>query len=112
MTSAISTGYLDAFEAIELELEEFDTRVMGRAFEEPEDELGRPVVLRRDVGALRRALGSHRRMFLALTRPEIDAVTTSEHTERFRASSSVASKRSFRLLATAATRWSDRSTYS
>ena len=80
----VLTGYLDAFEAIELELEEFDTRVMRGEFEEPEDELERLVALRRDVGALRRALVSHRRMFLALTRPEIDAITTSKHTDRFR----------------------------
>ena len=80
----VLTGYLGAFEAIELELEEFDTRVMGGEFEEPEHELERLVELRRDVGALRRALVSHRMMFLALTRPEIDAVTSSKHTERFR----------------------------
>ena len=80
----VLTGYLDAFEAIELELEEFDTRVMRGEFEEPEDELERLVELRRDVGALRRALVSHRMVLLALTRPEIDAVTSSKHTERFR----------------------------
>ena len=80
----VLNGYLDAFEAIELQLEEFDTRVMSGEFEEPEDELERLVELRRDVGALRRALVSHRLMFLALTRPEIDAVTSSKHTERFR----------------------------
>ena len=80
----VLTGYLAAFERIELELEEFDTRVMSGAFEEPEDELERLVQFRRDVGALRRALVSHRLMFLALTRPEIDAVTSSKHTERFR----------------------------
>ncbi len=80
----VLNGYLDAFEAIELQLEEFDTRVMSGEFEEPEDELERLVELRRDVGALRRALVSHRMVFLALTRPEIDAVTSSKHTERFR----------------------------
>ena len=51
----VLNGYLDAFEAIELQLEEFDTRVMSGEFEEPEDELERLVELRRDVGALRRA---------------------------------------------------------
>ena len=80
----VLTGYLTAFEAIELQLEEFDTRVMGGEFEEPEDELKRLVELRQDVGALRRALVSHRLMFLALTRPEIDGLTSSKHEARFR----------------------------
>jgi magnesium transporter len=80
----ILNGYLAAFEAVELELEEFDARVMSGEFEKPEDELERLVELRREVGTLRRALVSHRGTFLALTRPEIDSATSSDDAERFR----------------------------
>jgi magnesium transporter len=80
----VLAGYLAAFEDIELELEQFDTRAMRGAFEDAEAELECLVALRRRVGGLRRALVSHRAMFLALTRPELDAITRSEHAERFR----------------------------
>jgi magnesium transporter len=79
----VLTAYLDAFEAVELELEEFDARAMSGRFEEPEEELARLVAFRRHVGELRRALVSHRTLFLSLARPEIDAITDSRHTERF-----------------------------
>lgn len=45
--------------------------------------VGTFVELRR-VGTLRRAIVSHRATFLALARPEIDAITTAKHEERFR----------------------------
>lgn len=76
-------AYLCAFEAVELDLEEFDTRVMGGSFEHPEEELRRLVAARQEVGRLRRALVSHRQMFLALTHPELDAITSSKHADRF-----------------------------
>ena len=38
----------------------------------------------REVGALRRALVSHRVTFLALTRPEIEGITSSGEADRFR----------------------------
>lgn len=57
---------------------------MGGEFAAPEDELERLVELRRDVGTLRRAIVSHRATFLALARPEIGAITTAKHEERFR----------------------------
>jgi magnesium transporter len=76
-------AYLCAFEAVELDLEDFDTRVMGGSFEHPEDELRRLVEARQEVGRLRRALVSHRQMFLALTHPELDAITSSKHSDRF-----------------------------
>ena len=57
---------------------------MAGSSRSPEDELQRLVELRQDVGGLRRALVSHRLMFLALTRPELDGLTTSKHAERFR----------------------------
>ena len=77
-------AYLWAFEDVELALEEFDTRAMGPELEDPEAELRQLVAHRQEIGRLRRALVSHREMFLALTRPELDAITSSEHAERFR----------------------------
>jgi magnesium transporter len=41
------------------------------------------VNLRRQIGTLRRALVSHRELLLALTRPELEEIATSEHAERF-----------------------------
>lgn len=79
----VLAAYLSAFEAVELKLEDFDTRVMAGGFENPEDELQRLVEIRKDVGRLRRALVAHRGMFLALTRPELEEITRSRHAERF-----------------------------
>jgi magnesium transporter len=76
-------AYLDAFEAIDLALEEFDERVMRGKHTDAEDELARLVTHRTYIGRLRRALVSHRGMFLALARPELDAITNSEHADRF-----------------------------
>jgi magnesium transporter len=78
-------AYLGAFEAIELELETFDERVMRGRHEDAEDELARLVDYRKQIGRLRRALVAHRGMFLALTHPELEAITTSDHAERFKA---------------------------
>ena len=79
----VLTAYLAAFEAVELALEDFDTRAMAGEYDRPEDELRRLVELRTEIGRLRRALVAHREPFLALTRPELEAVTSSEHAERF-----------------------------
>jgi len=79
----VLTAYLAAFEAVELALEDFDTRAMAGEYDRPEDELRRLVALRTEIGRLRRALVAHREPFLALTRPELEAVTSSEHAERF-----------------------------
>ena len=76
-------AYLGAFEAIELALEEFDERVMQGKHEDAEDEVARLVAHRKHIGRLRRALVSHRGMFLALTRPELEAITSSEHCDHF-----------------------------
>jgi Mg2+ and Co2+ transporter CorA len=76
-------AYLSAFEAVELGLEEFDARAMEGLPASPEEELRRLVALRREIGRLRRALVSHRSLFLALARPELEAVTSSDHGERF-----------------------------
>jgi magnesium transporter len=76
-------AYLSAFEAVERDLEEFDTRAMKGDHDEADAELERLVEIRREVGRLRTALVSHREMFLALTHPELDAITNSSHAERF-----------------------------
>ena len=76
-------AYLSAFEAVERDLEEFDTRAMKGDHDEADEELERLVEIRREVGRLRTALVSHRETFLALTHPELDAITDSRHAERF-----------------------------
>jgi magnesium transporter len=76
-------GYLDAFEEIEVALEDIDSRAMVDTLEEPEAALQQLVDLRREIGRLRRAIVSHRRMFLSLTRPELGGMSTSESAERF-----------------------------
>ena len=77
-------AYLGEFEAIELTLEEFDARVMRGRHDDAEEELARLVEVRQQIGRLRRALVSHRGMFLALAQPELEAITSSEHAHRFR----------------------------
>jgi magnesium transporter len=79
----VLAAYLSAFEAVELALEEFDTRAMKGDHNDADEELERLVEVRREVATLRSALVSHRGMFLALTRPELDAITNSSHAERF-----------------------------
>jgi magnesium transporter len=77
-------AYLAAFETIELALEEFDTRAMSETPIDADEQLRELVLHRQDIGLLRRALVAHRPMFFALTRPELDAITSSAHAERFR----------------------------
>lgn len=76
-------SYLEAFEDIELALEELDSRTMEGALPDPDSVLRRLVELRRQIGRLRRALVSHREMFLALTKPELEAIASSRSAERF-----------------------------
>jgi len=76
-------SYLESFEDVELALEEFDTRAMEGDLDDPNAELGRLVGLRHEVGALRRALTSHRSIMLALTRPELANLERDSHAERF-----------------------------
>jgi magnesium transporter len=76
-------GYLATFEDLERALEEFDVRAMRGRLDGTDAELNRLVELRRDVGELRRALTSHREMFLALTRPELEDIVSSDSAERF-----------------------------
>ena len=79
----VLNSYLDAFEEIEVALEEFDTRAMAGSMEDTDSDLARLVELRHEVGRLRRALTSHREVLLALTKPELGGVKTEAHKERF-----------------------------
>ncbi len=79
----VLNSYLEAFEEIEVALEEFDTRAMAGSMDETDSELSRLVELRHEVGRLRRALTSHREVLLALTKPELGGVRTEHHTDRF-----------------------------
>jgi magnesium transporter len=81
----VLAAYLDAFEEVELALEDFDSRAMKGGVDEPEEELRRLVELRQEIGRLRRALVSHRVSFLELARPELDAISSSRSAERFAA---------------------------
>jgi magnesium transporter len=76
-------GYLEAFEGIEVALEEIDARAMGGRLEKPQDVVEQLVEHRQRIGRLRRALVSHRTMLLSLTRPELDGMSTQEDADRF-----------------------------
>jgi magnesium transporter len=79
----VLNSYLEAFEEIEVALEEFDARAMAGSMDETEAELARLVELLHEVGQLRRALTSHREVLLALTKPELGGVKTEDNRERF-----------------------------
>ena len=81
----VVASYLTAFEEIELELERIDTHAMRNELDSTEDVLERLVVLRGEIGRLRRALVSHRETILALTRPELESIASSRSAERFAA---------------------------
>ncbi len=78
-------SYYDAFERIELELEKIDTSAMSGTVSSKDEVIARLVDVRGQIGRLRRALTSHREPILALTRPELDAITSSNSAERFAA---------------------------
>ena len=76
-------SYFDAFEEIEVELEDVDTSSMSGDVDSRDAVLSRLVEVRREIGRLRRALTSHREAILALTRPELEAISSSASAERF-----------------------------
>ena len=84
LLSWVLEAYLAAFEAIELELEDFDARVLEGSYGETESEIASLVGVRKRIGKLRRALVAHRAIFLALAHPELEAITDSDHAARFR----------------------------
>ena len=56
--------------------------MQGRV-DEPDAAIGQLVAHRQRIGRLRRALVSHRTMFLSLARPELDGIGDDEDAERF-----------------------------
>lgn len=81
----VMQSYLEAFEEVERSLDEVDASAMAAEVSPDEKVLGRLIESRREIGHLRRALTSHREVVLALTRPELEAITSSGATNRFSA---------------------------
>ena len=81
----VITGYFRAFEAVESELEDLDARVMSGVPNDVTTNLARLVELRRVIGRLRRALSPHREVVVALSHPELDALSTQDSAQRFAA---------------------------
>jgi magnesium transporter len=77
------TAYFDAFEELEHDLDEIDAEAMKGRVASTEKVIPRLVEMRGEVGRLRRALVSHREVLLALTRPELGAIASSDSAERF-----------------------------
>jgi magnesium transporter len=77
------TSYLEAFEALDADLEEIDTEAMSGNFSSTQTVLTQLVDMRREIGRLRRALVQHREVVLALTRPELEAISSSDSAQRF-----------------------------
>ena len=77
------SSYFDAFEALEQGLEEVDAKAMSGTATSTDGVLADLVEMRREVGGLRRALVSHREVVLSLTRPELEAIASSDSAERF-----------------------------
>lgn len=65
---AILTGYHEAVDRIEDELDDFDAMALLRR--QPNNLFGRLVEIRRRIGRLRRLLASHRELFAALGSPD------------------------------------------
>ena len=76
-------SYFDAFEKIDIVLEEIDTSAMSGDVTSKDEVIAQLVEVRGKIGKLRRALTSHREPILALTRPELEAITSSSAAERF-----------------------------
>jgi len=79
----VVTSYLQAFDRVEVDLEEFDLRVLRNARRDAEEQIGTLVEIRQRVGRLRRSLAQHRDVFAALTESEFDPLSTEESAARF-----------------------------
>ena len=79
----VVTSYLQAFDGVEMELEEFDLRVLRSARSDAEAQIGALVGIRQRVGELRRSLAMHRDVFAELTEAEFDPVSSEESARRF-----------------------------
>ena len=76
-------AYREGFEAIELELAEFDVRALEGRLGDPDEEVQGLVRLRQGVGRLRRELVKHRVIVTGLAHSELDALSTPESAARF-----------------------------
>ncbi len=81
----VVASYFRAFEAVESELEELDSKVMTDGPTSDSDDLARIVELRRSIGTLRAALSPHREIVVSLAHPELDLLSTEASAERFTA---------------------------
>ena len=83
MLEWVLNEYLQAFDRIEDELADIETDLLEDSPADPDKCLRELVTLRRQIKDLRGALVSHREVFLALTRPELEAIAESRHAARF-----------------------------
>ena len=83
MLEWVLNEYLEAFDRIEDELAEIEGDLLVESPADPDKCLRALVTLRREIRDLRAALVSHREVFLALTRPELEAIADSQHAARF-----------------------------
>jgi magnesium transporter len=75
--------YMVGFDRIEDDLAEIEANLLESSSINPDRCLQQLVRVRREIRDLRAALVSHRELFLALTRPELEAIADSSHAERF-----------------------------
>lgn len=75
--------YMLAFDRIEDDVAEMEGDLLESSPIDPDRCLQQLVRRRREIRELRAALVSHREVFLALTRPELEAIADSGHAERF-----------------------------
>ena len=83
MLEWVLNEYLEAFDRIEDDLADIETDLLESSPTDPDRCLRELVTLRREIKDLRGALVSHREVFLALTRPELEAIADSSHAARF-----------------------------
>jgi magnesium transporter len=81
LAEAILTGFHEAVDRIEDELDEFDEQALARS--EPRELFGRLVAIRRRIGRLRRLFASHRELFGALGSPDFARGVEPEDPEVF-----------------------------
>jgi magnesium transporter len=81
----VVASYFRAFEAVESELEELDSKVMTTVPKNDTADLERLVELRRSIGTPRTALAPHREIVVSLAHPELDLLSTEASAERFAA---------------------------
>jgi magnesium transporter len=79
----VLNAYLQGFDRIEDDLAEIEGDLLEESPIDPDTCLRELVRLRREIRDLRAALVAHREVFLALTRPELEAIADSHHAARF-----------------------------